>query len=945
MAKSILGVLSALSLMMIPTLALELQPLWTNYVANFEAAAADRGSDGSMPETADSWFLPYRWDEHREMLRSMWIAPFVIFVLWWFLQMSMHALQWLSGRGVRRGEESRSLLAREEEATGVEPSEMVDRLAKASMALRTAFIMSLATAVVASLPLAFDCPMSKTPERSPVPIPPGARCGTCFDNGVTLSVVILQWVFLGLTVLWALLETITIDSASVAITRSILALASFPVIAAIFIIRRITRVIGFLLIVLFVAQIYRTSSRKTQHFDVPETLDQKLSRPDQPPPKYITCIFGPWTGMANNVISIQTSMAFAIHYNRTLIVPPLDNWEVTPSYWFGKVDGEKDSTNLDRQRIRLSWGSDAFSDPYRRFSKYFEFVSRSIEVIEMSDVDPTRAASVELAPLWHDGKMWCWQNPAPDTDFLETMEARYPVSLWSNESVACIGVPFEIRLHTARPKIRLSQWATQHAVSLLALNGLTGSKYLGIHLRRGNWDEYTSWGRFALSTFAQGTLKDDPIERRAPRDEYVVKAGQVLRKRLAEEYSIPDFPVVVTTNEKSNDSIRTFQDAGWIVLQTRLPDIPPFAQIALDLAVLAGGTGFVGQYGSTFTMLALEFRNCDIEHPKYPCGTFFGDADLLEEVMSAPVSSTPAVIAAAAPARDAKSFDWQKSLNRALGGGMAGASAMVVQVLTLMPMRTIMNYQYRHGGTMVESAAVLWKDGVAHGGTAFSGMRRYYRGLAPALIQGPLSRFGDTAANQGALALLDSSSLTADLPIAVKTLGASFFAASFRIFLTPVDTVKTILQTNGAQGMPVLRARLAKHGLPTLWYGAVATAAATFVGHYPWYAVYNYLQVTWPKYNDMMPKLARNAAIGFTASVVSDTISNSLRVIKTYRQTHHEKVSYARAVREVVAKDGVTGLFGRGLKTRILTNGLQGLMFSVLWKLFEDELFGGKSRK
>ena len=27
---------------------------------------------------------------------------------------------------------------------------------------------------------------------------------------------------------------------------------------------------------------------------------------------------------------------------------------------------------------------------------------------------------------------------------------------------------------------------------------------------------------------------------------------------------------------------------------------------------------------------------------------------------------------------------------------------------------------------------------------------------------------------------------------------------------------------------------------------------------------------------------------------------------------------------------------GRGLKTKILTNGLQGLMFSVLWKVFQD---------
>lgn len=36
----------------------------------------------------------------------------------------------------------------------------------------------------------------------------------------------------------------------------------------------------------------------------------------------------------------------------------------------------------------------------------------------------------------------------------------------------------------------------------------------------------------------------------------------------------------------------------------------------------------------------------------------------------------------------------------------------------------------------------------------------------------------------------------------------------------------------------------------------------------------------------------------------------------------------------MVRADGILGLLGRGLKTRILCNGLQGLLFSILWKLF-----------
>ena len=118
----------------------------------------------------------------------------------------------------------------------------------------------------------------------------------------------------------------------------------------------------------------------------------------------------------------------------------------------------------------------------------------------------------------------------------------------------------------------------------------------------------------------------------------------------------------------------------------------------------------------------------------------------------------------------------------------------------------------------------------------------------------------------------------------------------------------------------------------------MAAAAATFAGHYPWFATFNTLQATIPQYDDTLMKLGRNAGIGFVSSVISDTCSNSLRVVKTYRQTSAETISYVETVKRVVEQDGMAGLFGRGLKTRILANGMQGLMFSVMWKHFEEKI-------
>lgn len=61
-------------------------------------------------------------------------------------------------------------------------------------------------------------------------------------------------------------------------------------------------------------------------------------------------------------------------------------------------------------------------------------------------------------------------------------------------------------------------------------------------------------------------------------------------------------------------------------------------------------------------------------------------------------------------------------------------------------------------------------------------------------------------------------------------------AAAFRMILTPVDTLKTTLQAQGAGGTALLRQRIKEHGVGTLWWGAFATAGATFAGHYPWFA-------------------------------------------------------------------------------------------------------------
>lgn len=269
-------------------------------------------------------------------------------------------------------------------------------------------------------------------------------------------------------------------------------------------------------------------------------------------------------------------------------------------------------------------------------------------------------------------------------------------------------------------------------------------------------------------------------------------------------------------------------------------------------------------------------------------------------------------------------MDTKNILDKAFNAGLSGASAMSINVMSLMWMRTTINYQYRHGSTMTNAFTNLYKQG---------GIPRFYKGLLPALVQGPMSRFGDTASNMVVKEIFTGS----ELPVSLQTLFASSLASSYRLAVMPVDTLKTIMQVEGNNGMSFLKNKIKKSGPSVLWHGGIGTSVATFVGHYPWFYTYNKLNEMLPIYNKdecVYKYIARNGFIGFTSTMVSDTTSNSIRVLKTYKQTTN--LSYPNALQEIVKNHGVKSLLFRGLTTKLLSNGIQGFTFTILWQYIQD---------
>ena len=263
-----------------------------------------------------------------------------------------------------------------------------------------------------------------------------------------------------------------------------------------------------------------------------------------------------------------------------------------------------------------------------------------------------------------------------------------------------------------------------------------------------------------------------------------------------------------------------------------------------------------------------------------------------------------------------------EELQKALKSGLNGFKAMTIQVFSLMWLRTIMNYQYKNGGSFKEVFLKLYKEG---------GIRRFYSGIIPALIQGPLCRFGDTFSNTIILNFLKQSSI----PIFIKTGIASGTSGIIRIILSPVDTLKTMQQVEGKNALKKLSKKIKENGFLSLYDGALANGLLNILGHYPWFLVHNYLDKYLPLYdNNIILRLMRNAFIGFASSCVSDIISNSIRVLKTSIQTGEGKKSYKEIFEEIKKKEGIKEVFVRGLNTRLITNGIQGLMFNILWKYF-----------
>lgn len=233
---------------------------------------------------------------------------------------------------------------------------------------------------------------------------------------------------------------------------------------------------------------------------------------------------------------------------------------------------------------------------------------------------------------------------------------------------------------------------------------------------------------------------------------------------------------------------------------------------------------------------------------------------------------------------------------------------------------------------MTESFKALYRQG---------GMRRLYQGLPCALLNGPLIRCGSTAANSGTLNAFESNPTLRTVPISIQTFCATTLFVVWRVLLMPVDFLQTVFQVRGKGAISCLKSEYGTYGPRMFWRGSIGIGTNSFIGTFSWFGCFNTLQSTLAFYRNkdtpISTKTLQNGVCGLFASFASSICTNGIDVLKTHRQTGGGHTTYVTALRKIRETETFGQFWCRGLRPRLALDGLQGLVFSMLWKFFEED--------
>ena len=262
------------------------------------------------------------------------------------------------------------------------------------------------------------------------------------------------------------------------------------------------------------------------------------------------------------------------------------------------------------------------------------------------------------------------------------------------------------------------------------------------------------------------------------------------------------------------------------------------------------------------------------------------------------------------------------SFDNIIKSSLAGSTAGIIQLTSLFWLKTLTKHQYRHGTSLPVSFLQLYKE---------KDILRFYRGFTPNLLKVSLGKFGDAA-----LYTYFHQSDFNYLSNEWRTTYIAFTSSFIKFNLMPLDTYTNMYQVRGKEGVNVMKQKIKKNGMKVLYNGSTAYFLSNFIGNASWFYTLDFLNSKFYKCYHKKDDTKKNMIIGFGCSTISDLLTNPIRILKTYKQSNKENITYLQALKEIKESKGLVNFYFRGLGTKLILNGLNSGLFLVLWKKFEN---------
>jgi hypothetical protein len=288
--------------------------------------------------------------------------------------------------------------------------------------------------------------------------------------------------------------------------------------------------------------------------------------------------------------------------------------------------------------------------------------------------------------------------------------------------------------------------------------------------------------------------------------------------------------------------------------------------------------------------------------------------------------------------------------NIVLSNIMAGGIAGIINMSIIHSPKTIIKYQYVNNTTISETLnKLLFKS---------QDKFRLFRGLIPSIAKSTLGRMGDIGIytyymNDTKNTNNISYSTNNNENNNISNIGSNNnnllkiagFTSLWRLNLIPLDTISNTYQVHGRNAVDIMKNKIKKNDFRVLYNGAMALSTINFISNYIWFGIYTELNSSLPiNIFKNLPKETnndiRNGIMGFSSSLGCDLVINPIRILKTYKQSNENNITYYESLREIMGNSNnrIGEYLFRGMRVRILLNSVSSGLFVILWKKIESKI-------